>query len=173
MNAATTFNPSQHGTVAELEDGRVSVIFERQLSHSVEKVWRAITDAGELATWFPGIKFEAKQGTEFNIWFGGDCEGPAHVTGLVEVCDPPNVLQLGTMRYELAPNNGGCLLRFTDILYFEGGGDRTRQELAVSVLGGWHNYLDKLEAAMAGTFDGQEKPEPDYANITVPGWEIL
>jgi uncharacterized protein YndB with AHSA1/START domain len=54
-----------------------------------EAVWDAIVDADQRAIWTPGISFEADLGGEFNIWFGGECEGPAHVTGSVSAFDPP------------------------------------------------------------------------------------
>ena len=42
-------------TDATLEtiDGRPALRFERTLAHSVERVWRAISDPAELERWFP------------------------------------------------------------------------------------------------------------------------
>lgn len=34
-------------------DGRAALVFERHLKHLPEKVWRALTESGELAAWFP------------------------------------------------------------------------------------------------------------------------
>ena len=36
----------------EIVDGRPALRFERRLNHSVERVWRAVTDPAELARWF-------------------------------------------------------------------------------------------------------------------------
>ena len=33
-------------------DGRPALRFERRLKHSVERVWRAVTEPAELARWF-------------------------------------------------------------------------------------------------------------------------
>ncbi|MEO2177533.1 MAG: SRPBCC domain-containing protein [bacterium] len=129
-----------------------------------------MTDPDALARWFPGITVERKKGGSFQIYFGGEGEGPAHVEGILTECDPPNVLQMGSMRYELESNNAGCLLRFSDILHFDG--LRTRQQFAVSVLGGWHACLDKLELALDGK-PTTDVAEPDYSRIQVPGWKIL
>ena len=170
MTDRTPFNPLYHGQLNELEDGRVSVVFERQFAHSIEKVWRAISDPDELAHWFPGIKLDQKVGGSFKIWFGEGCEGPAHVEGQVTAYDPPNLLQLGGMRYELTANKDGCLLRFSDILMFDE--IRTRQLFALSVLGGWHNYMDMLGDALNGK-EVLEKPELDYSTVQVPGWKFL
>jgi hypothetical protein len=37
----------------ETIDGRPALRFDRTLAHSVERVWRAITDPTELQRWFP------------------------------------------------------------------------------------------------------------------------
>ena len=76
-------NDSKYGWVEHLDDGRHRVIFERLLPYSIQTVWDAITDAEQLANWMPGMQFEPRLGGQFHIWFGGDCEGPAHVTGEV------------------------------------------------------------------------------------------
>ena len=41
-----------HGTY-EIVDDRSALTFERRLAHSVERVWRAVTEPAELAHWFP------------------------------------------------------------------------------------------------------------------------
>ncbi|MCZ6616702.1 MAG: SRPBCC family protein [Gammaproteobacteria bacterium] len=165
------FDHSRHGRIGKLDDNRVYVAFERQLSHPIDKVWRAISDPDELERWFPGIKIELKLGGKFKIWFGDGCEGSPHVSGIVEEFEPPNLLQIGTMRYELEANSAGCMLKFSDVLAFNG--PRTRQQFAVSVLAGWHAYLDTLELVLDGKSDGRDLPEKNYATIDVPGWEIL
>jgi uncharacterized protein YndB with AHSA1/START domain len=170
MTNRDIFDHSRHGTVGELDDGRVLVAFERQLPHPIEKVWRAITDPAELASWFPGINIELTLGGEFQIWFGGGYEGPAEVSGSVLELDPPNLLQLGSMRYELTRTDSGCQLRFTDILHFDD--KRSRQQFAVSVLGGWHAHLDRLSKVL-DEIKVEDVPEPDYSVLDVPGWEVL
>jgi len=158
---------SKFGAVGKLDDGRTFVQFERHLAHSVEKVWLAITDPEQLARWFPGIELEREQGGSFNIWFGGECEGPAHVSGTVTEFDPPRLLQCGSMRWELTSAGSGCVLRFSDILHFEG--PRSEAELTNSVLGGWHHYLDRLEGALDGVYVDPEQPEVDYSKVEVSG----
>lgn len=154
------------GTVHKLEGGRTSVRFERALPYPVATVWDALTDQAQLDVWMPGVRFERRQGGSFEIWFGGECEGPGHVSGTVEAYDPPNVLQLGTIRWELNETPSGCLLVFTDVLVFQQG--RSDAEITNSVLGGWHNYLDMLEDALAGRAVDADQPEPDYASREVP-----
>ena len=160
-------NDSRYGTVHQLSDGRVQVRFERLLPYAIEKVWAALTEPDQLDAWIPGLQFEARAGGSYKIWFGGDCEGPAHVSGTVAVFDPPNVLQLGTIRWELSETSEGCRLVFSDVLVFAG--ERSRKEVADAVLGGWHRYLDMFEDALAGRPVEPDLPEPDYSVREVPG----
>jgi len=162
-------NTEEHrlGTVGTAEDGGTFVRFERQLPYPMEQVWSAITAPDELAAWFPGFRLELRKGGSFEIRFGGECEGPAHVSGAVLEFDPPQLLQCGSMRWELSPLDSGCVLVFTDVLHFDG--LRTRTEFANSVLGGWHKYMDMLEDVLAGREVNPDCPELDYSTIPVPG----
>jgi uncharacterized protein YndB with AHSA1/START domain len=155
------------GSVGRLADGRSYVVFERRLPHSIERVWAALTEPDQLANWFPGFTLEAKQGGRFEIRFGGDCAGPAHLSGTVSRFEPPTVLECGSMRFELERCDDGCLLRFSDVLSFEG--TRSRTEITNAVLGGWHRYLDSLEDALLGRVVDHHRAEPDYSRIDVTG----
>ena len=70
--------------------------FERRLPHPPHKVWRALTEDRELACWFP-----------------------RELSGEREILesDPPHVLAYTvgdeTLRWELSPIPGGCLLVLT------------------------------------------------------------
>lgn len=158
--------PERLGAVGRLDDGRTCVRFERRLAFPVEIAWRAITDRDLLASWFPGFAFEPRRGGRYTIHFGGDCEGPADVAGTVAEYDPPNVLQCGTIRWELEAAGTGCRLIFSDVLQFQEG--RSDADIANAVLGGWHRYLDLLEQSLEGTPD-LDTPEPDYSKLAVPG----
>ena len=83
MNSQTELDPSRYGSVSKLDDGRAMVRFERHLPYKIERVWSAITEPAELERWFPGLTFEPRTGGTYEIWFGGDCDGPAHVSGAV------------------------------------------------------------------------------------------
>ena len=156
----------KYGTVHTLDDGRRCVHFERTLPYPADRVWHALIDADALAQWFPGLSLEPRLGGKFEIWFSGECDGPAHVTGEVTVFNPPFELQLGSMRWLLSPVDAGCRLVFTDILHFD---DRDPIDFMVSVLGGWHKYVDSLERHMqGGSGDPREDQEVDYRKIIAP-----
>src|SRR3954462_12301051 len=46
---------SRRGTVFGIEDGRVAIRFVRLLPHPPEKVWRGVTDPGQLFAWFRAV----------------------------------------------------------------------------------------------------------------------
>jgi len=90
------------------------------------------------------------------------------VSGTVSVFEPPNVLAMGGMRWELTARGAGCVLVFTDILTFDD--QRSNADLTNSVLGGWHKYLDMLEYGLSGgQADPRDEPEFDYSRVEVPG----
>lgn len=158
-----------YGIVVPGPDGRRGVLFERLLAHPVGTVWAAITDANRLGVWSPGIRFEARPNGRFNIWFGDECEGPAHIDGTVTAFEPQRLLQLGTIRFELAPEPaaGGehCRLKFSDVLFYDD--KRTKTAFENAVLAGWHQFLDRLEIYLAEGRAVLDLPEPDYADVNV------
>jgi uncharacterized protein YndB with AHSA1/START domain len=91
--------------------------FERRLAHPPEKVWRALTDAGELAHWFPAsVEGRREKGASLRFVFRDGDEPDAE--GKVTEWDPPRLLvyTMGdeTLRWELSPlSDGGSLLVLT------------------------------------------------------------
>ena len=90
--------------------------FERRLPHRPEKVWRALTDAKELAAWFPAIvEGDCERGASLRFVFRDGEE--ASTDGEVSEHEPPRLLEytMGaeTLRWELSPIPEGTLLVFT------------------------------------------------------------
>ena len=159
-----------YGIVSTAPDGRPGVLFERLLEHPVATVWAAIADAKRLAVWSPGIRFEPRPNGRFNIWFGDECEGPAHVAGTVAAFERQRLLQLGTIRIELAPEATGtgderCRLKFSDVLFYDD--KRTKRGFENAVLAGWHQFLDRLEIYLAEGKSALDLPEPNYADVNI------
>ena len=158
--------PPNSGSVGRRADGLPCVSFERCLPHSVAKVWAAIAEPEQRATWVPGIQFEPKPKARFDIWFGEDCDGPAHVSGELGAFQPQRLLELGSIRVELEPLGEQCLLRFSDVLWYDG--KRTKRDFAHAVLAGWHQFLDRLELWLDEGRAELLLPEPDYSSVEVP-----
>ena len=124
----------------ETIDGRPALRFERHLAHSVERVWRAVSEPSELERWFPAAAdWTPAVGETFEA--GG-------ATGEVTDVDPPHRLAwtfAGELyRFELAVQGGGCLLVFTHVF-----DDRAR---AAQTAAGWDAYFSRLGPHLAGSF---------------------
>jgi uncharacterized protein YndB with AHSA1/START domain len=169
----------REGTL-EIVHGRCVLRFERRLAHPVEKVWRAITDPAHLAAWFPAqVAMEPVAGGSVRWTFPGtDIVLP---NGRVTAYDPPRVLEYRmssqelpfagagderTLRFELHPDAGGCVLVFTNT--FE---DRTG---AASFAAGWEGCLDALERNLGGALpDAPARPWAEAHEAYVDAFGLL
>jgi uncharacterized protein YndB with AHSA1/START domain len=108
--------------LATLDDSP-ALRFERRLPHLPERVWRALCDPEELGHWFPSdepIVVEERVPPRLlaGTWFG----------------DP--------VRFELEPDDAGCVLRFTHAF-----ADR---DTAARTAAGWDRSLARLDALLGG-----------------------
>lgn len=171
-SSSTERRPSDgFGTVRSDEDGRTRVVFRRALSHPIDRVWSAIAEPNERAVWVPGIRFEPEPDARFDIWFGDACEGPSHASGRLDPFEPRSQLGLGSMHFKLEAAPDGCLLEFSDVLWFDG--KRSNVDFANAVLAGWHRFLDTLEIWLDEGVAALDLKEPDYAVVDVRGREAL
>ena len=117
-------------------DGRPALRFERRLDHSVERVWRAVTEPAELARWFVAeVPWTPRDGEEFEAG-----ERPA-----ASPRSSRRALLAWTWAderysFELAPEGDGCVLVFTHVFNPELGPGW--QHAA-----GWDTYLDAARRA--------------------------
>lgn len=136
-----------------VEGDRAVLSFERRLPFPVEVVWAAITDPHERAQWFGPTTIDPREGGHIDMVATGPPlpDDVKRMTGRILVWDPPHVFEHewkqpivedGVVRYELRPDAGGTLLRFTH----RGLGVRN----ASGFLGGTHAFLDRLDAFLAG-----------------------
>jgi hypothetical protein len=105
-----------------LDDGP-TLRLERRYEHSVERVWRAITDPEELAHWFP-------RGEDLRV----------------SESEPPRLL-VGSwfgeeLRFELRPAGEGCVLLFSHA--FDG------RERAARDGAGWDRCFARFDALLEG-----------------------
>ena len=119
QDASTEAAPLDSMRVEMLEEVRR---FERRLPHRPEKVWRALTDARELAAWFPAlVEGDCERGASLRFVFRDGRDGrdgeEASIEGKVIEHEPPRLLEytMGreTLRWELTPIPEGTLLVFT------------------------------------------------------------
>jgi uncharacterized protein YndB with AHSA1/START domain len=132
------------GTLAQVE-GRWELRFVRRLPHPPEKVWRALTEPGHLAAWFPAdMEGDRAAGARLRFVFRNG-EGPA-ADGEMLAYDPPSLLEYRwgdeILRFRLEADGHGCVLTLVDV--FDEVGKAARDAA------GWHSCLDVLDHHLAG-----------------------
>jgi uncharacterized protein YndB with AHSA1/START domain len=133
------------GTYLEI-DGRAAVRFERVYRHSLQHVWRAVTDPAEMRHWFPSpeISYEPRVGGAMTL--GGDPYAEGSSTGKVLAWDPPHRFGFewgpDELQLTLSETDGGCRLELVDYLSETGAAARNAA--------GWEVCLDELRKAVDG-----------------------
>ena len=147
MTEREQYTPGPASGAQIRKDGeKWTLILVRELRHSPEKVWQALTDPAHLHEWAP---FDADRslGTVGNTVKLTTVGAPAPRVTETKVtrADPPKALEYNwgdfQMRWELEPSVGGTRLTlWTNI------GDRF---IAMGAAG-WHICFDVLERLLAG-----------------------
>jgi uncharacterized protein YndB with AHSA1/START domain len=141
-----------------------TLILVRQLRHSPEKVWEALTDPAHLREWAP---FDADSnlgtvGTVKLTWVGN----PKPIETRVTRAEPPYLLEYGDARWELEDSDGGTRLTMWHKI------DRRFISMGAA---GWHIAFDTLDRLLSGTpigrlaggdvmqFEGWQRLNAEYA----------
>jgi uncharacterized protein YndB with AHSA1/START domain len=152
-----------------------TLILVRELRHSPEKVWQALTEPAHLREWAP---FEADGslgtvGTTVNLtWVGTQKALETRVTR----ADAPKVLEYSDIRWELEDFGGGTRLTLWHSI------DRRFISMGAA---GWHICFDVLDRLLSGTpigrigggeamkFGGWQRLNAEYAKqfgVEPPSW---
>ncbi|MEU7746243.1 SRPBCC family protein [Nonomuraea sp. NPDC049158] len=132
------------GTYVEI-DGRPAVRFQRTYPHPIERVWRAVTEPGELAHWFPqAVTMDAREGGKIEFSDDPHMDG---ITGTILVWDPPRRFAFtwggDELRLELAPDGaGGCTFTLVNVIQ--------ARDAAARNAAGWAVCLAELDKVVAG-----------------------
>src|SRR5262252_6422977 len=117
-----------------------TLILVRQLRHSPEKVWEALTDPAQLREWAPFV-VDGNLGTVGSTvkltWAGNP--NPQKTT--VKRADSPELLEYGDIRWELEPLGGGTRLTLWHNI--------DRHFIAWGAAG-WHISFDVLDRLLGG-----------------------
>ena len=130
----------------QIVDGRPALRFERRLNHSIERVWRAVTEPAELARWFVSEV----------PWtpVAGEVIEAAGAIGRITALEPPRLIAWtwGVEQYsfELTADGDSCVLVFTHVFNPQLGPGW--QHAA-----GWETYLSRLDAHLAGGFLSEQE----------------
>jgi len=153
-----------------------TLILVRELRHSPEKVWQALTDPAHLRDWAP---FEADAnlgtvGSTVNLTWVGT---PTSFETTVTRADAPKLLEYSDIRWELEAFGGGTRLTLWHNI------DRRFISWGAA---GWHIAFDVLDHLLSGTpigrivgaeamkFDGWQRLNAEYAKqfgIETPSWQ--
>lgn len=167
------------GRLERLDDAQWQLRFVRQIGHSVEKVWRALTAEAQQAAWLPArMEGERRAGAPLRFVFE---EAPDHESlGEMLTWDPPRLLEYSwegeLLRFELRAVDAGCELTFVT-RFLEVG--KAARDAA-----GWHVCLDRLMDELDGrppspTSDERWRPlsvryselfGPEASTIGPPEW---
>ena len=152
-----------------------TLVLVRELRHSPEKVWQALTDPAELREWAP-FKIDGNLGTVGSTvqltWMGT----PTTFATTVTLVDAPRLLEYGDFRWELEASGRGTRLTLLTSI------DRRFISMGAA---GWHIALDVLDRLLSGTpigriaggdamkFEGWQRLNAEYAKqfgIELPSW---
>jgi activator of Hsp90 ATPase-like protein len=116
-----------------------TLILDRELRHSPEKVWQALTDPAQLREWAPFI-VDASLGTVGTVhltWVGN----PQPLETKVTRAEAPRLLEYGDIRFELESTDSGTRLTLWHSI------DRRYISWGAA---GWHISLDVLDRLLDG-----------------------
>src|SRR6201981_1904872 len=174
-HAQYTPGPASGAQIGKSDGEKWTLILVRELRHSPEKVWEALTDPAHLREWAPFI-VDGNLGTVGNTvkltWVGT----PTPIETKVTRADAPEVLEYGDIRWELEAFDGGTRLTLWHNI------DRRFISWGAA---GWHICFDVLDRLLSGTpigriaggdaikFGGWQRLKAEYAQqfgIEVPSW---
>ena len=163
------------GAQVRKEGEKWTLVLVRELRHSPEKVWQALTDPAQLREWAP---FEVdgnlgKAGTPVKLTWVATAR-PTDTT--VTRADAPKVLEYSDIRWELEASGAGTRLTLWHSI------DRRFISMGAA---GWHISLDVLDHLLSGTpigriaggdamsFAGWQRLNAEYATqfgVEMPNW---
>jgi uncharacterized protein YndB with AHSA1/START domain len=151
--------PARGAQVQKDGDMKWTLILVRELRHSPEKVWLALTDPEHLKQWAPFVVDAslANPGTVNLTWVGA----PAPMETRVTRADAPHMLEYGDTRWQLEPSDSGTRLTLWHSI--------DRRFIAMGAAG-WHISFDVLDRLLAGT---PIAPIVGPAAMQNPGWQRL
>src|SRR5215470_394179 len=103
-----TPGPARGAQVRKENADKWTLILVRELRHSPEKVWQALTDPAHLREWAPFV-VDANLGAVGTVnltWVGA----PTPIATKVTRADFPKMLEYGDTRWELEPSDDGTRL---------------------------------------------------------------
>jgi len=152
------------GAQVRKEGEKWTLILVRELRHSPERVWQALTDPAHVREWAP-FEVDGNLGTVGTVkltWVGT----PTPIETKVTRADAPRMLQYGDNRWELEAIGGGTRLTLWS---------KIDRRFVAWGAAGWHIAFDVLDRLLSGApigriagaeamkFDGWQRLVAEYA----------
>jgi uncharacterized protein YndB with AHSA1/START domain len=154
-----TPGPANVARVLNKDGEKWTLVLVRELRHSPEKVWQALTDPVQLREWAPFVA-DASLGAVGSVnltWVGN----PKPIATRITRVEAPTALEYGDMRWELEASGGGTRLTLWANI------DRRFVSMGAA---GWHISFDVLDHLLSGNPIGRIAGG-DATNLT--GWQRL
>ena len=135
------YSPGPASGAQVRKDGeKWTLILVRELRHSPEKVWQALTDPAQLREWAPFVADGnlGTAGAAVNLTWVGN---PKPIETTVTCADAPRLLEYGDIRWELEAVGGGTRLTLWHSI------DRRFISWGAA---GWHISFDVLDRLLSG-----------------------
>ena len=128
-----------------------TIIKEKVLNHSIDKIWNAISKGEELSAWFIKADFKAEKGYQYTFTASED-KGCVTISGEVKQADPyvliytwvvENTNVITTVKWDLQQTENGTKLHLehSGISGYEG---ETAIAMFESFNGGWDGCINLL-----------------------------
>jgi hypothetical protein len=152
------------GAQVRKEGEKWTLILVRELRHSPERVWQALTDPAHVREWAP-FEVDGNLGTVGTVkltWVGT----PTPIETKVTRADAPRMLEYGDNRWELQAIGGGTRLTLWS---------KIDRRFVAWGAAGWHIAFDVLDRLLSGApigriagaeamkFDGWQRLVAEYA----------
>ena len=176
MTDREPYKPGPASGAQVRKDGeKWTLILVRELRHSPEKVWQALTDPAHLREWAPFVadgSLGTAGATVTLTWVG--TSRPTETT--VKQADAPRLLEYGDTRWELEASGGGTRLTLWHNI--------NRRFISMGAAG-WHIAFDVLDRLLSGTpigriagggamgFEAWQRLNTEYAKqfgVETPSW---
>jgi uncharacterized protein YndB with AHSA1/START domain len=152
--------------VLQLDEGRVTLCFDRDLAASPAAVWSALVEPSILKEWLADAEFDARVGGAVHLVWPGQGE----MRGTVQECEEATVIE-----YTWDESDGASLVRFEL-------SPRGEHESSMRVIhsgasmdgasgfgAGWQSHFEALDVVLAGGKSTQEKRNERYEELH-PGY---
>lgn len=141
--------------------------FERRSAHSAQRLWRAITEAEEVARWmgYPA-RIDLRVGGNWHVEFTRK-GGGEDLAGIIVRVEAERTLAyvwgLAVVEWRLEPDGDGC--RYTFVHHGQVPGLVDEEE---GLVAGWHAFLDDLDGHLDGVYLDPEENSAKWQTLKKP-----